>query len=190
MKNVANWLPPAILSPFIIAVALSIIYWVFVLLPKYIRERREVRARIQAARKVEKERIARVKRFEAIKAKLDAQIYPARPRMKPEKKVLYSNPETCTLVYQIFTSNATLPYPVSEYMVWGQFFIGNADGFIESDQWLDSEANITIDGVVEDADAVTIKRDGVMTTYFEIKVAVHDLVFKKAEFKPYPVPKA
>lgn len=186
MKNIANWLPLAILSPIIIAVALSIIYWVFVLLPKYICEQRSIRDGKLAARKAEQERVAKIKRFKATEGMLDLQVIPRSPRMRPEKKVLYSNQKTGTLVYQVFTSNMTLPDFVGECFVWAYFLIGNADGFVATDEWLDSEAEVDVGGVLEDDESVVIKLNGYKTIHFGIEVPVKDMVFRKAGFKPYP----
>jgi hypothetical protein len=79
MKNIANWLPLAILLPIIIAVALSIIYWVFVLLPKYIREQRAIREGKLAARKAERERVAKIRQAEIEARKAEFVVVPEEP---------------------------------------------------------------------------------------------------------------
>jgi len=177
-----------VVAVFALAVSASV-YWTQKI-QNHIRNRRAIRAGAREARKAERERIAKMQKMQEIYCKLNAQVFPARPRMKPEKKTLYSNKETGTVVFQIFTSNSTLPGGcVSECFVWAYFLIGNADGFIATDEWLDSEAEIDNHGVSEDSEAVKIHQSGFKVTNFGIRVPVGNLIFKKVDFKPYP-PKA
>lgn len=117
---------------------------------------------------------------------LDQMVQPHRPNMKAEKKLLYANPETGTLVYQVLTSNQTLPYPTGRYYCWASFLVGNENGFMDVGFHLESEANVRIGEVVEDGETITVQRSGYETTHFELRMPVGNLVVKKTDLKPYP----
>jgi len=127
-----------------------------------------------------------VKRLKSVETRLSKQVLAARPNMTPTKKLLYSNQETATLVYQVLTSNTTLPYPVGERICWAYFLVGNDQGFLHSDVYVESEACVIMGEIAENDDTVTIPQEGEKTIYFGYKLAVKDMVFKKSEFKPYP----
>lgn len=124
---------------------------------------------------------ALVKTFE----KLDGQVVSARPNMTATKELLYSNDETGTVVYRVKTCNASLPHKVTELITWAYFLVGNAEGFISSGCYVHSEANFFIGEITEDGEIVTIERSGRQTVHFGIEIEVDNLVFKKADFKPY-----
>jgi len=127
----------------------------------------------------------KINNLERTVEQLDRQVTPARPGMKATKRILYSNEETGTAVYQVLTDNASLPHPVTERMVWGYFLVGNPEGYSETGCYLESEAYIRIGEISEDRDRVLIPMDGYKTIHFGIQVKVSDLEFKKSKFKPY-----
>ena len=117
---------------------------------------------------------------------LDQMVQPHRPNMVAEKKLLYANPETGTMVYHVLTNNRTLPYVTNRYYCWGSFLVGNADGFIDEGFYLQSESSITIGEVTEDADTVTINRKGWVMCHFDMRDSVGPIVIKKEHFQKYP----
>lgn len=117
--------------------------------------------------------------------RLDKQVTPARPGMTPTKELLYSNEKTGTVVYRVKTSNTSLPYKVTEVIIWAYFLVGNAEGFTSSGCYVHSEANFSIGKITEDDKRVTIERSGKQTVHFGIEIDVENMVFEKADFKPY-----
>ena len=110
---------------------------------------------------------------------------PVRPRMKACVEELYANGKTGTVVYQVVTSNMSLPYPVTERIEWAYFLVGNEKGCAGSGCYVSSEARFTIGKITEDKEIVRIPRRGYETVHFGLHVEVRDLVFNKNEFKPY-----
>ncbi len=117
--------------------------------------------------------------------KLDGEVRPVRNDMKPSKEMLYSNEETGTVVYRVLTDNTTLPYPITERIVWGHFLIGNSEGYFESNSYVHSEANFHIGKIHEDENKIVIPRHGYETVHWGLQMEVSDLEFKKSEFVPY-----
>jgi len=124
-------------------------------------------------------------KLEKVKAKLKEKAVPTGSNMKTVEEELYENEETGTVVYKVTTSNFTLPYPVTEYVRWGYFLVGNEDGFMHSYNYVDSEACFKLGEISEDEKFVRIQRSGYETTYFGIKAPVKDLEFEKSRFQSY-----
>lgn len=124
-------------------------------------------------------------KLEKTRKMLKREIHPARPNMKAFERELYANEETGTVVYQVFTSNMTLPYPVTERIEWAYFLIGNESGCIGSGTYVSSEARFSIGKISENKNIVRIPRNGYETIHFGLQVRVDNLEFRKDKFRPY-----
>ena len=117
--------------------------------------------------------------------KLDPLVVPARPNMKAHKETLYQNEETGTVVYKVFTDNATLPYPINQRYIWAEYLVGNNEGYSKEGFHVSSEAFFRRGEIIEDKEKIIIPRNGKQTTYFDIIIDVKDLIFEKSKFKEY-----
>ena len=117
--------------------------------------------------------------------KLEDKVKAARPSMKPTKKMIYSNEDTGTVVYEVSTDNRSMDGMVTEWRLWKEYLVGNLEGHAYGGFHLASEAAVGVKGIEENENEVRIRRSGYQTTYFDIKIEAEDLVFNKEDFKPY-----
>ncbi|MFH1073399.1 MAG: hypothetical protein V1743_08280 [Nanoarchaeota archaeon] len=125
------------------------------------------------------------KTLEATIKNLEKEITASRPNMKAVGTLIYANEETGTAVYQVYTANNTLPYPITEFISWTYFLAGNNEGYADGGHYVSSEAYAHIGQVVEDKEKVTVPISGTGKTYFDLPIELDDCVFKKKNFKPY-----
>lgn len=107
--------------------------------------------------------------------------------MSVRKNLLYTNEETGTVVYQVFTDNSSLIRKLGhgEHIVWGYFLIGNQSGYAETATYVASEARFKLGQIRENNDELRIERKGTVTIHFGIEVDVGDIVLEKNRLKPY-----
>lgn len=117
--------------------------------------------------------------------RLDKLVAPARSGMEASKTILYANPETGTVVYSVYTSNATLGRWISEHVAWTYYLVGNNHGAVNVGSHVSSEARISIGMIRENDEEIVIPRSGTETIHFGIQVEVRDIVVKKSSLKPY-----
>ena len=117
--------------------------------------------------------------------KLEDKVRAARPSMTPTKKMIYSNEDTGTVVYEVSTDNRSMDGMVTELRLWKEYLVGNLEGHSYGGFHLASEASVLVKGIEEDENEVRIRRSGYQTTHFEIRIATEDLVFNKEDFEPY-----
>lgn len=126
-----------------------------------------------------------MKDLEAIIGTLKKEATPARPNMTASTSQLYANPETGTVVLEVYTSNMSLPYTPREAISWTYYLVGNEHGYAKTWCWVSSESHFSRGPVKEDGQSVTIKRHGMETTYFGIQIPIGDIVLDKSKFTPY-----
>ena len=125
-------------------------------------------------------------RLQKIRKLLEEKAEPARPGMKAFAEELYANEKTGTLVYHVFTPNSSLPHPVTEFITWAYFLVGNEKGFDDTRTYVASESHLNVGKITESRRSVVIPLQGYETTYFGIRLDVKETVrFKKSDFKPY-----
>jgi hypothetical protein len=117
--------------------------------------------------------------------KLEDKVRAARPSMKPTKKMIYSNEDTGTVIYEVSTDNRSMDGLVTEWRLWKEYLVGNLEGHSYGGFHLASEASIGVKEVEEDENEVRIRRSGYMSSHFGIRLEAEDLTFDKEDFKPY-----
>jgi len=124
-------------------------------------------------------------KIEKTKALLMPHATASRPKMTPVIHSVYENEETGTVVLRVYTSNGTLPWQVNERISWTYYLVGNGDGYRSVGFNVSSESSISFGGVVEDAEKVVLKRNGIETIHFGIKIEVGDIGIRKESFESY-----
>src|SRR3989338_226191 len=112
---------------------------------------------------------------------LDTKVWGARPNMDVSKRMLYSNEETGTVIYQVLTDNASLirKNGFGEHIVWGHFLAGNRKGWNLSSAYIASDARFRLGEITENEEEIRIKRIGTETIDFGIQCNVEDIVLRK-----------
>jgi hypothetical protein len=100
-------------------------------------------------------------------------------------KMIYSNKDTGTVVFECDTSNVKLV--MYNFYVdvthWVEYVVGNENGFLRSGQEVMGYACSR--EIFEDEEKVVIPRYGTVLTHFDIEVPAEDIIFDKDKFVPY-----